>query len=278
MSTEPISVALPDPSDREAMLDLVAAYAIHAVDEHERDFVEAHLDDDPRYREELGRYFAAAAALTIEAPVPASTWDAIVSRTGPSAGLGSAELIAEDGRVAEDDRVTEDDRVSEEGRVRPGPANVIALDAARAGRRSRVRVAFAAAAASAVIAVPVTLQFAGGATHSIAALASRAAKQSGTRTAALRSADGSELANAVVTADGRGYLQRDALPALPEGQSYQLWAITGATPVSAGVLGRDPSVVAFIVDAPTSAIAISVEPTSGSSQPTDTPIAVGSLV
>lgn len=266
MSTEPISVALPDPSDREAMLDLVAAYAIHAVDEHERDFVEAHLDDDPQYREELGRYFAAAAALTIEAPVPASTWDAIVSRTAASAGLGSAELIAENGRVAE------------EGRVRPGLANVIALDAARAGRRSRVRVAFAAAAASAVIAVPVTLQFAGGTTPSIAALASSAAEQSGTRTVALRSADGTELANAVVTSDGRGFLQRDALPALPEGQSYQLWAITGATPVSAGVLGRDPSVVAFIVDAPTSAIAISVEPTAGSTQPTDTPIAVGSLV
>ena len=36
MNTDPTSVALPDPSDREAMLDLVAAYAIHAVDEHER--------------------------------------------------------------------------------------------------------------------------------------------------------------------------------------------------------------------------------------------------
>lgn len=266
MSTDPTSAALPDPSDREAMLDLVAAYAIHAVDEHERDFVEAHLDDDPRYRHELGRYFAAAAALTIEAPVPASTWDAIVARTGAAAGLGSAEPNAEEGRVVE------------EGRVRPELANVIALDAARAGRRSRVRVAFAAAAASAVIAVPVTLQFAGGTTPSIAALASRAAKQSGTRTVALRNADGTELANAVVTADGRGYLRRDALPALPEGQSYQLWAITGATPVSAGVLGRDPSVVAFTVDAPTSAIAISVEPTAGSTQPTDTPIAVGELV
>lgn len=272
MSTDPTSVALPDPSDREAMLDLVAAYAIHAVDEHERDFVEAHLDDDPQYRHELGRYFAAAAALTIEAPVPASTWDAIVARTGAAAGLGSAEPIAEDGRVAGEGRV------GEEGRVRPELTNVIAIDAARAGRRSRLRSAFVAAAASAVIAVPVTLQFAGGTTPSIAALASSAAKQSGTRTVALRSADGAELANAVVTADGRGYLQRDALPALPEGQSYQLWAITGATPVSAGVLGRDPSVVAFIVDAPTSAIAISVEPTAGSTQPTDTPIAVGELV
>ena len=112
----------------------------------------------------------------------------------------------------------------------------------------------------------------------MAALASNAAKQPGARIVTLKTAEGAELANAVVTADGRGYLRRDALPALPQGQSYQLWAITGATPVSAGVLGRDPSVVAFTVDAPTSAIAISVEPTAGSTQPSNTPIAVGELV
>ena len=218
-----------------------------------------HLDDDPAYREELGRHLAAAAALTIEAPVPSSTWDAIVARTTIS-GLPPVDMSHDDGRL------------------RPDLANVIALDAARAGRRSRLRAAVAAAAASAVIAVPLTLQFAGGTTPSIAALASNAAKQSGARTVVLKSPDGAELASAVVTADGRGYLRRDTLPALPEGRSYQLWAITGATPVSAGVLGRDPSVVAFTVDAPTSAIAISVEPAAGSTQPTETPIAVGELV
>ncbi len=260
MSTDPTITSLPDPSDREAMLDLVAAYAIHAVDDHERDFVEAHLDDDPAYREELGRHLAAAAALTIEAPVPLSTWDAIVARTGAGAGIAPVELSRNDDRL------------------RPDLANVIALDAARAGRRSRVRVAFAAAAASAVIAVPLTLQFAGNSSPSIAALASNAAKQSGARTVVLKGADGAELANVIVTAGGRGYLRRDALPALPEGKSYQLWAITGATPVSAGVLGRDPSIVAFTVDAPTSAIAISVEPAAGSTQPTETPIAIGELV
>ena len=260
MSTDPTSVRLPDPSDREAMLDLVAAYAIHAVDADEREFVEAHLDDDPTYRDELGRHLAAAAALTSDALVPASTWDAIVART-QAAG-----------------RLPQVDESRDDARLRPDLANVIALDAARAGRRSRLRVAFAAAAASAVIAVPLTLQFAGGTSPSMAALASNAAKQPGSRIVMLKTAEGAELANAVVTADGRGYLRRDALPALPQGQSYQLWAITGATPVSAGVLGRDPSVVAFTVDAPTSAIAISVEPTAGSTQPSNTPIAVGELV
>ena len=223
MSTDPTPTALPDPNDREAMFDLVAAYAIHAVDESECAFIEAHLDDDPGYRVELGRHLVAAAAMTVEAPVPASTWEAIVART----------TVADSVPLPRPDTLR--------SAVRTDAANVIALDAARAARRSRVRVAFAAAAASALIAVPLTLQLAGGSPTSIAALASNAAKQPGARTVVLRDPTGNVLANAVVTADGRGYLRRDTLPALPEGQAYQLWAITGATPISAGVLGRNPS-------------------------------------
>ncbi len=250
---------LPDPDDREAMLDLIAAYAVHAVDDDERDFVEAHLADDPGYGAELGRHLEAAAALTTEAPVPSSTWDAIRARTSGSA-------------VA--DRTAPVDVTAA---ISPRVANVIAFDAARAARRSRWRVAVVAAAATAAIAVPVTLQFAGG-SPSLAALAGRAANERGARTVQLKSDSGAVLADVVVTADGRGFVRQDSLPELPPGQAYQLWAITGATPVSAGVLGRDPAVVAFTVDAPTSALAISVEPTAGSTQPSVTPIAVGTFV
>lgn len=253
---------LPHPGDREAMLDLVAAYAFHSVDDDEREFVEAHLDDDPAYREELAQYLSTASLLTTEAPVPAATWDAIVGRTR----VNAPPVMAVTGAASDD-----------LGVVRPELANVIALDAARAARRSRFRIAVGAAAASALIAVPVTLQFAGGSSPSLAALATKAAGQRGTRSISLKDSSGVALANVVVTADGRGYLRRDSLPELPSGQAYQLWAITGATPVSAGVLGRNPSVVAFTVDAPTTAIALSVEPTAGSTQPTTTPIAQGTF-
>jgi anti-sigma-K factor RskA len=249
---------LPDPTDREAMLDLIAAYAVHAVDDGERDFVEAHLHDDPTYGAELGRHLEAAAALTTEAPVPSSTWDAIRART-QSAADGVATPVQAPTSIS------------------PQVANVIALDAARASRRSRVRVAIVAAAATAAIAIPATLQFSGGSSPSLAALAGRAANERGARAISLKTDSGESLADVVVTADGRGYVRRDSLPELPPGQAYQLWAITGSTPVSAGVLGRDPEVVAFTVDAPTSAIAISVEPTAGSIQPSGTPIAVGAL-
>lgn len=254
---------LPDPQDREAMLDLIAAYAVHAVDTEERDFVDAHIGDDPAYEVELGRHLVAAAALAVEAPVPSSTWDAIRARTS--------------GAMADIDLTTRSDPEAHPAPMSTRVANVIALDAARAGRRSKVRVAVAAAAATAALAIPLTLTFAGS-SPSLAALASKAADERGARTVTLQDEAGLPVADVVITTDGRGYLRRDTLPELPPGQSYQLWAITGETPVSAGVLGRDPSVAAFTVDAPTSAIAISVEPTAGSTQPSATPIAVGSLV
>ena len=253
----------PDPADRDAMLDLVAAYAVHAVDAGEREFVEAHLDDDPAYRIELGRHLETAASLTVDAPVPDTTWGAILSRTraSNSESIVSAQPIAG----------------SEMGIVTPGVAKVIAFDAARVARRSRFRIAVGAAAASAIVAVPLTLQFAGGGSPSLAALATKAAAQRGSRIVSLTNDRGVSVAEVVVTADGRGYLRRDSLPALPSGQAYQLWAVTGKTPVSAGVLGRNPSVSAFTIDAPTTALALSVEPTAGSAQPTSTPVATGSF-
>ena len=256
-------VGLPDPQDREAMLDLIAAYAVHAVDDEERNFVEAHLGDDAAYEFELSRHLVAAAALATEAPVPSSTWDAIRARTGAS--------------VTEIDLTTPSDPEISRAPISPRVANVIALDAARAARRSKVRVAVAAAVATAALAVPLTLTLTGS-SPSLAAVASKAANERGARTVSLRDDAGRPLADVVVTADGRGYLRRDTLPELPPGQSYQLWAITGDTPVSAGLLGRDPAVAAFTVDAPTSAIAISIEPAAGSTQPSATPIAIGSLV
>lgn len=280
-------MSTPEQPSREDMLDLIAAYAIHAVDDDERAFVEAHLDDDPSYREELGRHLITAASLTVEAPVPASTWDAITARTRGTSSRESVPSASE--RMRADDSVNSGPRSvsgssigsaagTSVGALDPARANVIALDAARASRRSRVRVAVAAAAVSAAVVVPLTLQFAGNGGTSIAALASKAASQRGSRLVNLAGPDGLSLGEAVVTADGRGYLRRDSLPALPEGQTYQLWAVTGETPVSAGLLGRDPSVMAFTVDAPTTALAVSVEPSSGSTQPSSTPVASGALV
>lgn len=66
------------------------------------------------------------------------------------------------------------------------------------------------------------------------------------------------------------------LPALPSGRVYQLWALRGSVPTSVGVMatGADGSVQPLTAKAAagTTAYAVTVEPTGGSTKPTTTPI------
>ena len=69
------------------------------------------------------------------------------------------------------------------------------------------------------------------------------------------------------------------LPQLPPDRIYQAWAIprSGGAPVSLGLLARDgPS--AFKADLRSAtAVAVSVEPPGGSTQPTTTPVVIDPL-
>jgi anti-sigma-K factor RskA len=79
-------------------------------------------------------------------------------------------------------------------------------------------------------------------------------------------------------------LVSDALPALSETQTYQLWLIEGDQPTSLGLFAPDPLTgwgwLVFdlsplsMADA---ALGISVEPAGGSPQPTTPPLAVGAV-
>jgi anti-sigma-K factor RskA len=71
-----------------------------------------------------------------------------------------------------------------------------------------------------------------------------------------------------------GVFIADGLPATPPGKSYQLWAITGNKPVSAGVFDVGPQgSAAFRVEAPpgvdgVDVFAVTLEPAGGVPQPT----------
>ena len=70
----------------------------------------------------------------------------------------------------------------------------------------------------------------------------------------------------------------DDLPELPEGRAYQLWRMTDQDSQSAGVLGRGGDVTAVITGmGPEDAVGVSVEPASGSDQPTTDPVFVVSM-
>ena len=81
--------------------------------------------------------------------------------------------------------------------------------------------------------------------------------------------------------DGSGYLRNNDLAPLPEGRTYQLWALVGSgaeqRAISAGVLGADPSAAAFHVAGRPDAFAITIEEAPGVVQSAHQPTAVGKV-
>jgi anti-sigma-K factor RskA len=92
----------------------------------------------------------------------------------------------------------------------------------------------------------------------------------------LTSADPTHTAQVVMLPDGTGYLMHPELPTLEAGHTYQLWAKTGThdapAMISAGVLGRAPSVTAFRVAAPVLGFEVTEEAATGAQAPTSTPV------
>jgi len=97
----------------------------------------------------------------------------------------------------------------------------------------------------------------------------------------LTSADATYTAQVVMLPDGTGYLMHPELPKLDAGHTYQLWAKTGTpaapTMISAGVLGRAPSVTAFRVAAPAFGFEVTEEVATGAPAPTTTPMVAGDM-
>jgi hypothetical protein len=73
---------------------------------------------------------------------------------------------------------------------------------------------------------------------------------------------------------GGGTFVADGLPTPPVGKTYQLWAIAGGKPVSAGVFGVDPSGSGSLRVTPLAGVpkvdvfAVTLEPAGGVPQPT----------
>lgn len=163
----------------------------------------------------------------------------------------------------------------DEGYLAPPPAvwKKIAsrLDpGARARRRVAVAVVSVAAAVVALLGVRVAgqerqIQRTQSEVQDRAVLTAALAAQSdpAARRANLVTGDGRVLAHAVLTPNGMGYLWSDGLPSIRPGHTYQLWAVIGNEPISAGLLGADPRVVTFRASGHVLGLAITEERAGG---------------
>jgi anti-sigma-K factor RskA len=218
----------------EQLDDSVAAHALNALPEDERDVVETAIEFD----EELNSHYQAHRRIAAELVegfsdvVPAASpllWDRIALEAGlvtspdPSsadAGVGSA--------------------LPKWRRFTPIIAGVAAV---------LVAVSLTAGLLS-TRSEPAGLE----------ALASASADLEGSINVELIDpAAGTAVADVVVTTDGEGFIDGSTLPTLAENRTYQLWAIVGERVISVGIMGNRPETTAFRVEGQLAGLAISEE-------------------
>jgi anti-sigma-K factor RskA len=247
------------PSGPDDVSELLGAYVLDAVDEFERRRVERAADADPEVAAEIESLLIVVDGLTDAVAVdpPAGLWDSI--RSG----------------------------VDDDNRRNGSVSSVKGLSDAPGPVGPRSNRSFFLAAAAAVVAVlvisgSVVIGLSGSTppTDSIAtmtAMANDAATRPGTRTGVLSDPEGSMEIRVIVDVEGRGFMMTDPLPALPFGETYQLWSAANGTMVSLGMLGSDPEMSLVSIDASVTELALTREPAQGSVAPTSSPMATGLL-
>lgn len=227
--------------------DLLAAWALDAVDDVERAAVERAMRTDPALAAEgrALRETAAALAAHSSSPAPDRVRDAVLSQVGtvPQAGPASAPV-------------------------------------ARSSRTRRVSLRQVSAIAAAFLvgaAIPTGVAISQSTQLTELERQTQALDDVLDRPGArIVQADVSGGGNATaIVADGAAVFTARGLPALDDGD-YQLWIVAEGAPESAGLLDvQDGATVADVAAlSPDAALAVTVEPRGGSLQPTTDPLVV----
>lgn len=226
--------------------ELIAAFAIDALDEADRARAKELLATSAEARAQLRAFSEVSAALA-------------VATVGPPPPAGLRERILSEARA--------------EGQV------VVPFERPGAGRRNVTRMLGAVAAVAAVVAVGLGvwgLDVAGELDDTRAALDRAQAVTTvlgdpSAQTVSLAAGSG----KLVVGSDGAAVLVVDGLDEAPAGKTYQVWIVTGDEAASAGTFTggtrRDVILVGGAV-APDQVVAVTVEDAPGTTAPTSTPI------
>lgn len=262
-----------DAAPREQAHELLAAYALDAVDDLERRAVERLLAGDPDARRELDEYREVVAAFTVPEQPPTALREQVLARVAALAAAPSAAPSAEQEITAHGTEAT--DTARRDDAARPSaPARTSHRPVAHPLRRRLAALGVAAAIVTAV-AIPTTIAIqATQSQRELQAEADTIAQMLADPDAQMLTADmsGGGEVSALVSA-GHVLLAASGMADPGEGQDYQLWEINGDSITSAGLIRpTDGSASALLEAAPGTTLAVTLEPTGGSEQPTTEPL------
>jgi anti-sigma-K factor RskA len=225
--------------------DLLAAYALDAVDTDERRLVETRLAGNAALRRELTEYHELLAVL-------AEAVESSPSTPSPTVWDGIERSISGTRTAAE------------------APEFTSSREAKR--RRFTIRALGLVAAGSLAAAALFGVQLATLDRPDLAAAAQELRVDPESSLLRL-TASGGLAVEIVLGADGTGYVFTDDLPSIAADRTYQLWAINDNGVISAGIFDRN-GVAAFHVDGPVAGLAITEEIAGGVVTSANDPVAV----
>lgn len=257
--------------------ELLGAFALDAVDDDERDVIEAHLAGCPRCRAEVEGHRETAALLAHSGErAPEGVWDRIATALDESPPALDLTRIVHLQQAAEPAEQTDD--LAERRTARAAPRSI----------PLRVAAATMAVAAALTLFLGVALgrndnsrldrleALAQDMEKAVVSNAAYAAlNDPDNEQIRLASTDGTATAQLVRRPDGTGYLLPGTLAPLPAGRVYQLWAVRSDAKISLGVLGAVPGVSAFRMDGPVAAFAVTEEAAGGVATTENQPVIVG---
>ena len=223
--------------------ELIAGYALDALDGADRARAEELFSTSEEAREELRSLTDVAAAMA-------------------TATVGPAPRPELRGRILD--------------AARAEPQNVVSLDERR---RSRVVPVLGAAAAVAACAALVAGVWGASVSSDLDEARSALARERAAAAVLAQPVSESSLTGAagrlVVGEDGRAVLVVSSPPPVPAGKTYQMWVIDGGHPVSGGLFAPGDGTLAIPVDGKVgqgSVVAVTVEDDGGAAAPTGKPV------
>lgn len=219
---------------------LSGAYAIDALSEEEARQFDRHLEECPSCREEVRELRAAAAKM------------GAAEALAPPPALKARVLAAAD-------------------QMPQLPPRVTPLGSVRKRRWSAKLVAAAAAVILVVGGGVAVFESQRGDNQSVVASTIAQVFQAGDARTKTVQTDHGSVTVATSASLGRMAVRTDDLRALSGKRVYQLWAVHGGTPTSAGVIANPKAGAAMAMPSEGTTVAITVEPEGGSEQPTTAP-------